>query len=355
MTFRRGPPTLVFRVRDGCGEAEWERMAQRRVPNNQSQFTVLSGRVVDQLHERSSARQGRDARVRVVLLAILVLNLAVAIAKITLGVVTGSLAISADGVQSLLDAFGNVVGLVGIYVASRPPDPNHAYGHHRYETLTSLAIAGLMLLVLFGLVQGAWTRLQTGAAPVITGISFFVMLATLVVNVGVTVWERREGRRLRSSLLLADAKNTASNIVVSIAVIGSLVAVTFGATWADAAITLIVAGVIAWGAWTIVRDATLVLSDAAVGAPEAIARVVRAVPGVEGTHNIRSRGGEGRVWVDLHIQVDPALAVTTAHDIASEVARVVEEEIGDPADVTVHIEPADESHLRERRGYQPLP
>ena len=330
-------------------------MAQRRTPNNKPQFTVLPGGVVDESSVRSPASMGRESRVRAVLLAILVLNLAVAIAKITLGVVTGSLAISADGVQSVLDAFGNVVALVGVYVASRPPDPNHAYGHHRYETLTSLAIAGLMLLALFGLVQGAWIRLQTGGAPEITGISFLVMLVTLAVNIGVTIWERREGRRLSSSLLLADAKHTTSDILVSIAVIGSLVAVTFGVAWADAGITLLIVGAIAWGAWTIVRDATLVLSDAAVEAPEAIARVVRAVPGVEGTHNIRSRGGEGRVWVDLHIQVDPALAVTTAHDIASEVARVVEEEIGDPADVTVHIEPADESHLRERRGYQPLP
>lgn len=327
-------------------------MERRRVQDERPQLTVLQGGV-DEATTGRDEPVGRNARVRFVLIAILILNLVVATAKITFGFISGSLAIAADGVQSILDAFGNVVALVGIHVASRPPDPNHAYGHHRYETLTSLGIAGLMLLALFGLVQGAWSRIQSGGAPEVTALSFVVMLATLGVNLFVTVWERREGRRLASSLLLADAKHTTSDIFVSLAVIGSLVAVGFGLTWADAGITFIIAGAIAWGAWTIVRDATLVLSDATVEEPETIARVVRAVAGVEGTHNIRSRGGEGRVWVDLHIQVDPGLPVTQAHDIASEVARAVEDEIGDPADVTVHIEPADEAHLRERRGYDP--
>lgn len=330
-------------------------MQSQRVRDEQPQLRVLPGGSSDAIPARHRESAERIVRVRFVLVAILFLNLAVAISKITLGIMTGSLAISADGVHSILDAFGNVVALVGIYVASRPPDPNHAYGHHRYETLTSLAIAGLMLLALSGLVQGAWSRLQSGGAPEITGLSFVVMLATLGVNLFVTIWERREGRRLASSLLLADAKHTSSDILVSFAVIGSLIAVGLGLSWADAGITLVIAGAIAWGAWTIVRDATLVLSDAAVEEPEAIARVVRGVPGVEGTHNIRSRGGEGRVWIDLHIQVDSGLPVTRAHDIASEVARVVEDKIGDPADVTVHIEPADGSHLRERRGYDPLP
>ncbi|HYI16756.1 MAG TPA: cation diffusion facilitator family transporter [Thermomicrobiales bacterium] len=300
------------------------------------------------------ATRERERGIRVVLLAVLVLNLAVAVAKISFGFFSGSLAITADGFHSLLDALANVVALVGIVVASRPPDPNHAYGHHRYETLTSLGIAGLMLLALFGLVQGAWSRLQSGEAPDVSTLSFVVMGVTLSVNVFVTLWERRAARRLSSTLLMADARHTTSDILVSISVIASLVAVQMGFGWADAGITLVIAAAIAWGAWSIVRDASLVLTDAVVAEAGEIADVVRSVPGVQGTHNIRTRGAEGYVWVDLHVQVDPGLPVTDAHDIASAVARRIEDQIGDPADVTVHIEPADERHLRSERGHDPM-
>lgn len=296
----------------------------------------------------------RERGIRFVLLAVLALNLAVALAKIGFGLFSGSLAITADGFHSLLDGLSNVVALVGIAVAARPPDPNHAYGHRRYETLTSLGIAGLMLLALFGLVQGSWSRLQSGAVPDITTLSFVVMGVTLSVNVFVTLWERRAARRLSSTLLMADARHTTSDILVSISVVGSLVAVQLGVGWADAGITLVIAAAIAWGAWSIVRDASLVLTDAVAAEAGEIAEIVRSVPGVRGTHNIRTRGSEGYVWVDLHIQVDPGLPVTDAHDIASAVARRVEDELGDTADVTVHIEPADERHLRAERGHDPL-
>lgn len=295
----------------------------------------------------------RQSQVRRVLAVVLILNLAVAAAKITLGLLIGSLAITADGFHSVMDGLGNVVALVGIAIASRPPDPNHAYGHHRYETLTSLAVAGLMLLALFGLVQGAWSRFQSGNVPEVSALAFAVMSITLCINLAVTLWERREARRLSSSLLLADARHTTSDILVSISVIGSLVAVSFGFGWADAGVSLLIAAAIAWGAWSIVRDASHVLSDATAGEVADIAEAVTSVPGVRGTHNIRSRGGEGRVWVDLHIQVDPAMRVDAAHDIASAVAQRVEAQFGEPADVTVHVEPADDRHLRDERGYDP--
>jgi cation diffusion facilitator family transporter len=302
---------------------------------------------------RRASLSVRQRRVRLVLVIVLLLNLAVAGAKIGLGILIGSLAMTADGFHSLLDGFANVVALVGIAVASRPPDPNHAYGHHRYETLTSLAVAGLMLLALFGLVQGAWSRIHSGNVPEVTMIAFIVMGITLCINIGVTLWERREARRLSSSLLLADARHTTSDILVSISVIGSLVAVRLGFGWADVGISLLIAAAIAWGAWSIVRDASLVLSDATATEPDRIAQAVTSVAGVRGTHNIRSRGGEGRVWVDLHIQVDPAMRVDDAHDIASTVAQEVEARFGEPTDVTVHVEPADDQHLRGERGYDP--
>lgn len=295
----------------------------------------------------------RTAKIRQTLLVVFLLNLLVAIAKLSYGLLSGSLSMTADGLNSLMDGAANVVGLIGLAIAARPPDPNHPYGHRRFETITALAIAMAMVLAVVQIVQEAWNRWRAGAAPEVTTLSFAIMGATLLVNVGVTLWERRRGRELQSSILVADAKHTAADALVSLSVIGGLAAVQLGFPTADLVLAITVAGVIAWGAWTIMRDAALTLSDVAAAPVEVIERAARTVPGVRGVHNIRTRGGEGLVWVDLHIQVDPNLRVEQAHEIASAVAARVEEELGQPSDVTVHVEPATGQHLRPTRGYRP--
>lgn len=297
-------------------------------------------------------RSARSRAIRNTLLIVLALNLTVAVAKLVVGLLSGSLAILSDGLNSLLDASANVVGLIGMAVATRPPDPEHPYGHRRFEALTALVIAGAMGLLVVQILQEAWQRLQHATRPEASTLSFAVMAATLLVNIGVSAWERRRGRQLHSPILSADAKHTAADALVSIAVIAGLVAVRLGYPLVDPLLAIGIAGVIGWGAWTIIRDAALTLSDTAVVPVEVIERAVLEVSGVQGVHNVRTRGGDGLVWVDLHIQVDPDLSVRAAHDIASTVARVVEEAIGQPADVTVHVEPALPEHLRATRGYR---
>ena len=304
---------------------------------------------------RREGQWGRDRTraLRRTLSVILLLNLIVALAKLGYGIASNSLAMSADGVNSLMDAAANLFALFAIALAARPPDPNHLYGHRRFETLTSLVIAIFMILALEEILQNAWHHWRTGDRPTVTLISFAVMLTTLAVNVGVTLWERRAARRLHSSILLADSRHTQSDVFVTLSVIAGLVATHFGYPTADLVIALLVAAVIAWGAWEIIHEAAMTLSDVAAVPTLDIAQAARSVAGVRGVHNIRSRGGEGMVWVDMHIQVDPNLRVGRAHEIASEVAARVEQQIGEPADVTVHVEPAEPEHLGPMRGYHP--
>lgn len=295
----------------------------------------------------------RTRAIQRVLVVVLLLNLAVALAKLFYGLMSNSLSMTADGLNSLMDGASNVIGLFAIAVAARPPDPNHPYGHRRFETLTSLGIAMFMLLALEQILRETWNHWQGGDRPEVTAISFVIMIATLTVNIGVTIWERRAGKRLRSSILIADARHTGSDALVSVSVIAGLVITRLGYPQADLVIALVVAAVIAWGAWSIIRDAALTLSDVAAAPASEIERAARSILGVEGVHNIRTRDGEGVIWVDLHIQVDPELRVDRAHDIASAVAARVEQELNAPADVTVHVEPADTMHLRPERGHNP--
>lgn len=309
-------------------------------------------------HHASSLEQrrhssGRTSEIKRILVAILGLNVVVAVSKIGIGLSSNSLSMTADGIHSLMDGASNLVGLIGIAAASRPPDPNHPYGHRRFETITSLGIALFLILALLQILQGAWGRWQAGDTPEITALNFTVMGIAMSISLIVTLWERRAGKRLDSSILTADARHTASDVMISISVIVGFVLVRMGYPIADLVLALFIAGVIAWAAWQIIRDAALSLSDVAVYSADAIDRAARGVAGVQGVHNVRTRGGDGMTWVDMHIQVDPGMAVDDAHEISSNVAERVEQEVGEPADVTVHIEPATPHHLRSERNHRP--
>lgn len=288
----------------------------------------------------------RTSEIRKVLIRILALNLLVAGAKIGWGVLTGSVSMTADGFQSTLDAAANVVALVGIAVAARPPDEEHHYGHHRYETLVSLVIAAMMTFGAVEIVQQALSRLRTGASPDVEVGSFMVMAATISINLWVSLWERRKARELSSDLLAADAKHTASDIIVSLGVIGGLVSVKLGFHQADALISMGIAVIIVWAAWTIVRDASLVLTDAMTHDPREIMTAVLSTPKVETAHKLRARSAGGHLLVDIDITVDPNMMVKDAHEVASAVERNIKRVAGSDTQALVHVEPAEPPHTR---------
>ena len=289
----------------------------------------------------------RNLEIRRILVAVLVLNLLVAGAKLGYGSFSGSVAMTADGFQSLLDAVANVVGIAGIAVAARPPDLEHHFGHGRYETLATMAIGGLMAVGVVEIVTSAVARWQAGVTPEVTALSFVVMAGTMIVNLGVATWERRAARRLRSDLLAADARHTASDFLVSVAVILGLAGERLGLHGADAAISLVVAGTIAWAAWGILREASLVLTDAATDVDSrALLTTILAAPGVITAHNLRVRSSGGRNWVEVHVTVDPQLTVKRAHDVASGVEDAIRGEVGSETQAIVHVEPAEPPHTR---------
>lgn len=286
---------------------------------------------------------GRVRSIRRVLWVILCLNLGVAFAKLVWGMATHSSAMQADGFHSLFDGTSNVVGLVGMALASRPADRDHPYGHGKYETYASAAIAGMLVFAAYRIGSSALVNLQGAGKPVeVDVVSFAIMLGTLAVNVFITTWERRVGRRLGSEILVADASHTGSDILVSIGVIISLVLVRAGFDKADPIVALLVAAAIVYTAWGVFRQASATLSDSARIEPALICDVALATRGVLGCHHIRTRGSEAEVYVDLHIQVDETRTVAEGHEIAEEVERAIAVAFPQVVDVIAHLEPFDE-------------
>lgn len=144
----------------------------------------------------------RFDKIRRILLVILVLNLLVAIAKIVYGSFTDTLSIQADGYHSLSDGISNIVGLIGIKIASRPPDRDHPYGHKKYESLASIGIAMMLVFISFELLHRSYERFVTGDIPTVTTMSFIIMVAAMLISIIISIYEKGKVRNLAVIFLL---------------------------------------------------------------------------------------------------------------------------------------------------------
>jgi len=275
-----------------------------------------------------------------VLWAILGLNLVVAAAKLAYGYRSGAIAITADGLHSLLDGMSNVVGLIGIAVAVRPPDANHPYGHRKYETFAALGVAAMLFFGCHEILSSAFQRLREPRLPVVSIGGYAVILGTLAINVFVVWIERREGRRLQSELLLSDAAHTGSDVLASVLVLISFALAPLRQPWVDLATALVIVGLILRSGWDILRNTLATLSDERRIDPLQVQEVALLEPGVREAHNVRSRGPDDDIHLDLHILVDPDMAIAAAHAIGHRVEKRLRERWVGLTDVVVHVEPA---------------
>ena len=282
----------------------------------------------------------RYAGVARVLTRVLLLNLLVALAKIAFGYASGAISILSDGFHSLTDAGSNVVGLVGVFAARRPPDDDHPYGHRKYETVAAVGVVGFLALVMFEVLRNAFNHLTGRSAPHdISLAAFVVMVVTVAINLFVVRYESAAAERLGSEVLLADAVQTRGDVWSSLTVIVALAGARAGVPILDPLAALVVAGFIGHAGYQIGLTTTKILSDRIVMSEVDIEAVVRGVEGVVGCHQIRTRGTSDHVFLDLHVWLPADMRLTDAHDLSHVVKDRLMARYPQIADAVIHIEP----------------
>lgn len=301
--------------------------------------------------EKSHSQSGRLGEVQTVLVWTLVMNLAVCAFKIVLGISTGIMAITADGLHSLGDSLSNVVGFAGIRLAMREPDDTHGYGYEKYEAITTLLITGLISITCYKVFESGIGRLLKPEAVGIPLVILPVMLGSMAVNVATIIYEGRAGRRLKSVLLIADSNETLCDLWVS----GGVVVSTFvikltGWQWLDGFVTIAIGFLILHTIWEIIKPAAKQLADAHVVEPGEVEAIVMTIPGVRFCHAVRSRGRKEAFFLDLHLGVDSNLTIEAAHDdVCHRVKVALREAFPELKSALIHIEPDTEA-AREREG-----
>ncbi|MBM4240721.1 MAG: cation transporter [Euryarchaeota archaeon] len=277
--------------------------------------------------------------VKRILIIIFILNISVALAKAVFGWYSNSLSMITDGFHSFFDGTSNIIGIIGISLASRPADKEHPYGHGKFETFASLLIAVLLFLTCFEILESSINKFLNPQTPEITLLSFAVMGITILINIGVSWYEYRQGKKLGSYILVADSMHTRSDIYASFAVIMGFFAIKFGYIIADPLIAIGIAVLIARTGIRIIKDSSKVLLDEAPIDKDILKNIVKSVDGICDVHMIRTRGSPSEIYVDLHIVVKTSYSVDKAHDIGDEVEKKLKKSIPEIADVLVHIEP----------------
>ena len=286
------------------------------------------------------------AQVRQVLLITLGLNLLVMVIKAVVGWMSGSLSLLADALHSVTDSANNILGLIANQFASPQPDREHPYGHQKYDALGALGVAAFLGVACFEILSHAVERLFSEPQPVeIRPTELWILLIVLGINIFVAFYERKVGQKLGSSVLIADAKHTMSDVWITIAVLAGLIGIWQGNLWKlpqlqilDMILAFPVALLVFRSGWEVLQENLPWLVDKMAIAPETIKSIVMSVPGVINCHNIASRGVIGRqVFIEMHLIVD-AKDVETAHKITEAVEAALSQKFA-PVRILIHVEP----------------
>ena len=281
--------------------------------------------------------------VKWVLWVILFANFAVAIAKVVMGTIINSASMTADGFHSATDGTSNIVGLIGIGIASKPIDEDHPYGHKKYETITGLFIVSMLGFLGLKILGGAIDKFSHPVTPNVSIESLVVMVVTLGINIFVSSYEMKKGKALGSTILISDSMHTRSDIYVTIGVIITLVAVKLGAPpIVDPIASIVVAGFILYAGYEIFKNVSGILVDQAVVEVSFIEDVVLAHEEVKGVHKIRSRGTAEDIYIDMHILASSSLSLADSHKLAHDIENEFREKLNGSVQVIIHLEPYNE-------------
>jgi cation diffusion facilitator family transporter len=253
-------------------------------------------------------------------------NVALTAVQISVGVLSKSQGLVADGIHSLSDLVADIVVLFASHHSKKDADHDHPYGHQRYETAASLVLGALLLAVGVGMLLSAVHKLQApDSLPTVHAAALWVAGLALLAKESLFRYMLAVAKRVKSSMLVANAwharSDAASSLVVGIGIAGNLA----GYPILDPIAALIVGCMVTKMGWDFGWDALHDLMDRAIDDDEvaAIRQTLLQTPGVEAVHDVRTRKMGDMVVVDAHIEVDATITVEAGHDIAVAAQRNV--------------------------------
>ena len=243
------------------------------------------------------------------------------VAKLIVGLLTGSLGILSEAVHSTFDLAASTFTLFAVRTARKPADKEHPYGHGRAENLAAFAEGILLIVTALGIGFEAVRRLVAGGPPVDpTPYAFALMIGALIIESGRAVVLRRVGRAVDSDAMQADATDRLADVAANLGVLAGLVGVRMGVRWADAAAALLVAVVIVRAAGMLTwRSGDILIDRAPAGAEKELREAIQSVDGVREVRSVRVRRSGPNLIGDASIATGRMLSVEAASALTKDV------------------------------------
>ena len=273
----------------------------------------------DTRNETVRGRYGRAASILGVGANVLLFML-----KLIVGTLSGSVAITADAVNNLSDASSNIVSLLGFKLAMKPADEDHPYGHGRFEYLSGLMVAVMILVIGVELLKDSVEKILNPERVAMNPALVLVLLGSILIKLWMAAFNRRIGRKIDSKTLLATADDSRNDVIATSAVLASTLIGHFTGLMLDGWMGAAVAMFILVSGFSLVRHTI----DPVLGAAptreqvDAIREKLESYPGVLGTHDLLVHDyGPGRQFASVHLEMDAKADPLVSHDLIDSIER----------------------------------
>jgi len=281
-------------------------------------------------------------------------NSILSISKIVIGLLSGSLAVIGDGIDSATDVIISIVMIFTAKIMNRPPSRQYAYG---YEKAEGIATKVLSLVIFYAgiqmLVSSVQSIFSTEPKELPGTIAIYVTVFSIIGKLGLALYQYRQGKKVDSSLLIANAKNMRNDVIISLGVLlGLFFTFILKLPILDSVTGLIISLFIIKSSISIFIDSNVELMDGVkeISVYEKIFKAVEKVPGAMNPHRVRSRQIGNMYMISLDIEADGNISLKDAHSIAEAVEESIKEVLENVYDIVVHVEPNGVKHPEEKFG-----
>ena len=303
-------------------------------------MTKLLLRMFVKDYENSGSAQVRTAVGALAGLVGICCNLLLCGLKLLVGLLAGSVSITADALNNLSDASGSIVTLIGFRVAGKPADEQHPYGHARAEYLSALAVAGLIFFIGFELVKSSVQKILRPEPVVLSALTAVILAVSIGVKLWMALFNRKLGKHIGSSALMATSADSRNDCVATAAVLAAAMVEQFLGLRVDGWFGLGVAAFILWSGWNLARDtvSTLLGEGADPKLREKILDYIASRPGVLGYHDLMVHDyGPGRQFASLHVEMDYREDPLKCHATIDEMERECQRNLN--VHLVIHYDP----------------
>lgn len=288
-------------------------------------------------------------------------NIALALMKFIVGMMSNSRALIADAAHSASDIAGSFIVLIGVRAAHKPPDKDHPYGHGKAESIAAIIVSLILLYVGLEIALGSIRAIFSGVTEAPKGIALVAILISIIVKEAMFQYKYRLGKKLNSQALIANAWEHRSDVYSSVAALVGVAAAILGhyigfttLYYMDPVAGVVVALMILKMGYNLIRDSIHSTMDHVLHEEDSqyLYDAIRMVKGVQAIDELRAREHGHYLIVDVKISVNPKITVLEGHEIALRVKTLLLGRFANIADVFVHVNPYDPS-FPYNPGYEP--